>query len=77
MLCPLTALEEDQARQINILDSCQACVLNADTQNRKLLEDVKNGCYTYILTIPEIALGEAFIVVCSDTVLYPSQRPIL
>ena len=60
MLCPLTALEEDQAKQINALDGFKACVLNADTQNRKLLEDIKNGCYTHILTSPEIALGEEF-----------------
>jgi superfamily II DNA helicase RecQ len=43
MIMPLSLLEEDQARQINAIEGCAACVLNASTNSESLRNNIKHG----------------------------------
>lgn len=61
MIMPLSLLEEDQARGINAIQGCAACVLNAATNSESLRQKIKNGEYTHVLTSPEIALHKNFL----------------
>jgi len=63
MIMPLTLLEEDQAKHINAVDGCTACVLNAETNEKYLRQKIKSGEYTHVLTSPEIALSPSFLKV--------------
>ena len=63
MIMPLSLLEEDQARQINAIDGCSACVLNGTTNSEQLRQKIKHGEYTHVLTSPEIALHKDFLLI--------------
>ena len=59
VVLPLDRIGQEQAEYITNIGG-RPCFLNADTINKKILADVKNGLYTHLLISPELATGPKF-----------------
>ena len=61
ILMPLNALQDDQLESIRRLNNggipAKPCVVNGKTKTPALLEAIRRGEYTHIMTSPELALG--------------------
>lgn len=58
LIYPLNALEADQIHTIRKLKAkVNPCILNGETMTKQLLDEIKQGKYTHILTSPELALS--------------------
>ncbi|KAL6408078.1 DNA helicase, ATP-dependent, RecQ type [Ilyonectria robusta] len=66
MIMPLMLLQEDQAAAISRIPGCKPCILNAGTNSKALLDDIKRGAYTHVLVGPEIVLSARFKAVLND-----------
>ena len=61
IVCPLIALENDQAASLAELPGAKPCVLNHTTSaDETIYECISNGEYTHILTSPEILTSDPF-----------------
>lgn len=65
VVLPLDRIGQEQAEYITNIGG-RPCFLNADTINKKILEDVKNGLYTHLLISPELATGPKFHTTATD-----------
>ena len=59
ILLPLNQIGEEQTQYITRIGG-KPCFLNAETINRKLLDEVQGGMFTHILISPELAISDDF-----------------
>ena len=56
---PLDQIRQEQTEYIPWIIN-RACFLNADTISDKVLKEIEEGKYTYVLISPELAISEKF-----------------
>jgi superfamily II DNA helicase RecQ len=69
VLLPLDRIAQEQAEYITGIGG-RPCILNAETFNKGILVDIRDGKYTHILLSPELAVGDKF----HDTATYPMLK---